>query len=136
MKDKRYCKVRNHCYYTGQYRGAAHSIRTLKYSVPKKVPIVFHNEYNYDYYFIIKELVEELKKFFTCLEKNTQKYITFTVLIEKEVTKIDKLQEIYLTYYSLLIAQDLWQVHYQILSMIFLKGLIELNVNSDTMTKI
>ena len=40
----------------------------------------------------------------------------------KEVTRIDKNKEkitkIYLTYYSLLIAQDLWQVHYQILSII------------------
>ena len=59
---KRYCKVRDHCCYTGEYRGAAHSICNLKYSVPKKVPVVFHNGSNYDYHFIIKELVEEFKK--------------------------------------------------------------------------
>ena len=46
-----------------------------------------------------------------------------------------KLQKTYLTYYSLLIAQDLWQVHYQILSIIFLKYFIELNVNLDKMIK-
>ena len=39
-----------------------------------------------------------------------------------------KLQKIYLRYYILLIAQDLWQIHYQILSKIFLKEFIELNV--------
>ena len=43
-----------------------------------------------------------------------------------------KLQKIYLTYYNLLIAQDLWQAHYQILSIIFLKEFIKLNVNMDT----
>ena len=43
-----------------------------------------------DYHFIIKSLAEELKTQFTCLGKNTEKYITFTVLIEKEVTRIDK----------------------------------------------
>ena len=32
-----------------------------------------------DYHFIIKELAEELKKQFTCLEENTKKCITFTV---------------------------------------------------------
>ena len=46
-----------------------------------------------------------------------------------------KLQKIYLTYYNLLIAQDLWQVHYQILLIIFLKEFIESNVNTGTMIK-
>ena len=55
LKDKKYCKVRDHCHYTGEYRSAAHSIFNLKYSEPKKIPIVFHNESNYDYHFIIKE---------------------------------------------------------------------------------
>ena len=55
-------KVRDHCHYTGEYRGAAHSICNLKYSVPKNIPVVFHNGSNYDYDFIIKELAEEFQK--------------------------------------------------------------------------
>ena len=47
-----------------------------------------------------------------------------------------KLQRMYLKYYNLLIARDLWQAHYQILSIIFLKEFIELNVNSDTIIKV
>ena len=39
-----------------------------------------------------------------------------------------KPQKIYLTYYSLLIAQDLWRAHYQTLLKIYLKDFIELNV--------
>ena len=70
MKDKKYCKVRDHCH----YRGAAHSICNLKYSVPKKVPIDFHNGSNYDFHFIIKELAEEFKKQFTCLGESTEKH--------------------------------------------------------------
>ena len=46
-----------------------------------------------------------------------------------------KLQKIYATYHNLLIGQDLWQAHYQILSITFLKEFIELNVNSNTMIK-
>ena len=61
VKDTKYCKVRYHCHYTGEYRGALHSICSLKYSVPKKILIAFHNGSNYDYYFIIKELTEEFK---------------------------------------------------------------------------
>ena len=33
-KIKKYCK--DHCHYTGKYRGAAHSIYNFKYNVPKK----------------------------------------------------------------------------------------------------
>ena len=50
--------------------------------------------------------------------------------------KMEKeLQTIYLTYYSLLTAQDLWQAYYQILSIIFLKESIKLKVNTDKMIK-
>ena len=46
-----------------------------------------------------------------------------------------KLQKVYLTHYNLLIMQDLWQAHYQILSTIFLKEFAELNVNTDMMIR-
>ena len=90
MEDKKYRKVRNHCHYTEEYRGAVHSICNLKLSVPKKVPIAFHNGSNYGHHFIIKELVEKFLKKITCFGENTEKYIMFTVPIEKEVTRIDK----------------------------------------------
>ena len=61
--------------------------------MPKKIPIVFYNGSSYDYHFIIKELAKEFKKQFTCLGENTEKYMTFTILIEKEVTKIAKIGE-------------------------------------------
>ena len=56
--NKKYQKVRYHCHYTGNYRGAAHDICDLKYKTPKEIPIVFHNGYTYDYHFIIKELAK------------------------------------------------------------------------------
>ena len=46
-----------------------------------------------------------------------------------------KLQKIYLTDYNLLIAQDLWQAHYQILSTIFLKKFTKLDMNMDATIK-
>ena len=46
-----------------------------------------------------------------------------------------KSQKLYLTDYNLLIAQDLLQVHYQILLIILLKEFIKLNVNTDTLIK-
>ena len=35
-------------------------------------------------------LAEEFRKQFPCLGENTEKYITFTVPVENEVTRIDK----------------------------------------------
>ena len=90
MKDKKYHKVRDHCHYTVEYKGAAHNIYNLKYSGPKKISIVFHNGSNYVYHFIIKELAEDFKKQFSCLGENAEKYITLTVPIEIEVTRTDK----------------------------------------------
>ena len=54
----------------------------------------------------------------------------------QELIKMEtKLQKIYLTYYSLLIAQNLIQVHYQILSVIALKEFIKVNVNTEMMIR-
>ena len=60
LRNKKYHKLRDHCHYAGEYRGAVQSICNLKYSVLKKIPIVFHNRSNHDYHFIIKDLAEEL----------------------------------------------------------------------------
>ena len=46
-----------------------------------------------------------------------------------------KLQIIYPKYYNFMKAQHLWQAHCQILSIIFLKEFIKLNVNIDKMIK-
>ena len=79
-----YHRVRDHCHYTGKFRGAAHNICNLRYNVPKKIPIVFHNGLTYDYPFIIKKLAEELKDEFEYLGEKKEKYITFSVPLKKE----------------------------------------------------
>ena len=78
-------RVRDHDHYTGKYRGSAHSICNLRYKVPKEIPVVFHNGSTYDYHFIIKQLAKEFKGNFDCLGENTEKYITFSVPIKKEL---------------------------------------------------
>ena len=84
IKIKKQKKVRDHCHYTGKFRGAAHSICNLRYKTPKEIPVVFHNGSTYDYHFIIKQLAKEFDGQFECLGENTEKYITFSVPIKKE----------------------------------------------------
>ena len=44
FKNKQYRKFRDHCHYTGEYRGPAHSICNSKYCVPKKK---FHKTFKF-----------------------------------------------------------------------------------------
>ena len=84
--DKKNYKVRDHCHYTGKYRGAAHNICNLRYKVPKEM---FYKGSIHDYHFIIKELVKEFEGNFECLGENTEKYITFSVTIKKKIENKD-----------------------------------------------
>ena len=70
-------KVKDHCHYTGRFRGAAHNSCNLKYKKPKFIPVVFHNLSGYDSHLFIKNLG------FTdgtidCIPNNEEKYISFT----------------------------------------------------------
>ena len=80
----KYRKVRDHDHYTGQFRGAAHSERNLRYSTTKDIPVISHNGTNYDYHFIINGLAKRFNaKDFNCLGENMEKYITIKVPIVK-----------------------------------------------------
>ena len=80
-------KVRDHCHYTGKYRGAAHSICNLRYKISKEIPVVFHNGSTYDYHFIIKQLAREFKGNFDCLGENAEKYITSSLKNKHKIKK-------------------------------------------------
>ena len=77
-------KVKDHCHYTGKFRGAARNNCNLYYKVPKDIPIIIHNA-SYDTHFIINQLAEEFKGELNCIGENMEKHITFSVSIKKEV---------------------------------------------------
>ena len=77
--------TKDHCHYTGKFRGAARSICNLKYKTSREIPVVFYNGYTYNYHFIIKQLAKEFDGRFECLGENTEKYITFSVPISKRL---------------------------------------------------
>ena len=78
-------KARDHYHFTGKHRGAAHNISNLRYKIQKDILLVFHNGSKYDYHFIIKELAKEFKGQFESLVEITEKYLTFSVPIKKEL---------------------------------------------------
>ena len=49
-------KVRDHCHYTGEYRGPAHMSCNLRYKIPSYIPVMAHNLSGYDAHLFIREL--------------------------------------------------------------------------------
>ena len=64
--DENFKQVKDHCHYTGKFRGAAHSICHLRYKFHKNIPIVIHNA-SYDTHFIINQLAKEFKEKLDCI---------------------------------------------------------------------
>ena len=83
--NKEMRNVRDHCHYTGKYRGAAHSKCNLNYKIVNEIPVLSHNGAIYDYHFIIKYLAREFKGNSGFLGENTEKYISFNVPFKKVI---------------------------------------------------
>ena len=57
-KTNKTLKVRDHCHFTGEYRGAAHNECNLKCRKPLILPVIFHNLQGYDAHIFIKQLAK------------------------------------------------------------------------------
>ena len=76
-------KVKDHCHYTGKFRGAAYSKCNLNYKVLKEILIIIHNA-SYDTHFMLNQLAKEFKGELNCIRDNMEKYITFSVPMKKK----------------------------------------------------
>ena len=51
-------KVKDHCHFTGKYRGAAHGRCNVKVRKPLLLPVILHNLQGYDAHLFIKQLAK------------------------------------------------------------------------------
>ena len=72
-------KVKDHCHLTGKYRGPAHNECNLKYQLKKFIPVFFHNLEGYDSHLLMQQLGKYKKFRVSCIAKNMEKYISFTL---------------------------------------------------------
>lgn len=89
--DKKYSyhSVRDHCHFTGKFRGVAHNCCNLHFNYSKfKIPVFFHNMRGYDSHFVFQWLHKKsasmnfgkddyLKKL-NVIPQNTEKFISFS----------------------------------------------------------
>ena len=74
-------KVRDHCHFTGKYRGAAHNKCNLLCRKPLVLPVIFHNLQGYDAHLFIKQLAK-LEGDLDCIPSTEEKYISFSKSIK------------------------------------------------------
>ena len=81
-------KVRDHCHFTGKYRGAAHNSCNLQCRKPMIVPEIFHNLQGYDSHLFIKQLAK-VKGGFICIPSTEEKYLSFSKKQFHPILKFD-----------------------------------------------
>ena len=74
-------RVRDHCHFTGQYRGAAHNSCNLQCRKPMILPVIFHNLQGYDAHLFIKQL-SKIPGELNCIPSTEEKYISFSKKIK------------------------------------------------------
>ena len=74
-------RVRDHCHFTGRYRGAAHNRCNLKYRKPNNISVFFHNLSGYDSHLFIKKLNNTMGNI-DCIPNNEENYISFSKTIK------------------------------------------------------
>ena len=95
-------KVRDHCHYTGSYRGPTHMKYNLMYKISPYIPIVFHNLLGYDTHLFIKELASLTDGSIGVIVRNTDDHISFSIKVEADKyideNGIERLKEIKLRF--------------------------------------
>ena len=75
-------KLRDHCHFTGKYRGPAHSKCNINVTQDHSnfIPFMFHNFSNYDCHIFLKKLVvkKNIKVKLDIIPKTNEEYISVT----------------------------------------------------------
>ena len=73
-------KVRDHCHFSGKFRGAAHPNCNLQARKPQFTPVFFHNLFGYDIHHFVTAVTKK-KGRIKCIPNNEEKYVSFSVFV-------------------------------------------------------
>ena len=93
-------KVRDHCHFTGQYRGAAHNSCNLQCRKSMILPVIFHNLQGHDAHLFIKQL-STIPGELTCIPSTEEKYISFSKKIKVDEYRSRRTGEMVSLYFEI-----------------------------------
>ena len=82
-------KVRDHCYVTGKFRGAAHGSCNINLQLTKQFPVIFHNLRSYDSHLVFCEF-DKFNVEISVLPNGLEIYIAF--FFNKNLVLIDSME--------------------------------------------
>lgn len=78
-------RVRDHCHFTGKYRGPAHNDCNLNYQESRFIPVIMHNLSGYDAHLFIKKLAVGLGGKISIIPVNSEQYISFIKEVDSSI---------------------------------------------------
>ena len=87
-------KVRDHCHFTSQYRGAAHNSCNLQCRKPMILPVIFHNLQGYDAHLFIKQLAC-LPGALNCIPSTEENIFPFLKRLKLMSTGLDEMERLF-----------------------------------------
>ncbi|XP_055306814.1 uncharacterized protein LOC129571069, partial [Sitodiplosis mosellana] len=78
-------RVRDHCHFTGKFRGPAHVSCNLNYQESREIPIIMHNLSGYDAHLFIKQLATQMEGDVNIIPSNSEQYISFTKIVNDSI---------------------------------------------------
>lgn len=91
-------RARDHCHYSGKFRGVAHISCNLNYQESRHIPIVMHNLSGYDAHLFIKELATEIRGDLSIIPVNAEQYISFTKTVWNSTQNLNVREKIKLKF--------------------------------------
>ena len=91
MERYRRESVRDHCHYTGKFRGAAHNSCNLRLRRTKRIPVIFHNFTGYDNHLFVKSL-GKIEGEISLIARNEEKHISVTKDILIDTVEKDRVR--------------------------------------------
>ena len=112
-------KVRDHCHFTGEYRGAAHNQCNLKCKKPLILPGLFHNLQGYDSHLFIKQFAK-VSGDLSCIPSTEEKYISFSkkIVVDEYFSRWENRFQKNSKFVSLILS-SFFKLHLQISFQIF-----------------